>query len=46
MAKRVIQECDLTKQEYDPADTVIITIKKKDKTGTLGKGSYVGRLGK
>jgi len=32
MAKRVIQECDLTKQEYDPEETVIITIKKKGKT--------------
>lgn len=32
MAKRVIQECDLTKQEYDPDETVIITIKKKGKT--------------
>jgi len=31
MAKRVIQECDLTKQEYDPEETVIITIKKKGK---------------
>jgi hypothetical protein len=32
MAKRVIQECDLTKQEYDPEETVSITIKKKGKT--------------
>ena len=32
MAKRVIQECDLTKQEYDPDETVVITIKKKGKT--------------
>jgi hypothetical protein len=31
MAKRVIQECDLTKQEYDPDETVVITIKKKGK---------------
>ena len=32
MAKRTIQECDLTKQEYDPDETVIITIKKKGKS--------------
>lgn len=31
MAKRVIQECDLTKQEYDPDETVKITIKRKNK---------------
>ena len=31
MAKRTIQECDLTKQEYDPDETVSITIKKKGK---------------
>jgi len=32
MAKRVIQECDLTKQEYDPDETVTIVIKKKGKS--------------
>jgi len=31
MAKRVVQECDLTKQEYDPEDTVTITFKKAGK---------------
>jgi len=31
MAKRTIQECDLTKQEYDPDETVTITIKKTGK---------------
>ncbi|MCI0559952.1 MAG: hypothetical protein MN733_15785, partial [Nitrososphaera sp.] len=31
MAKRVIQECDLTKQEYDPEETVTLVIKKKGK---------------
>jgi hypothetical protein len=31
MAKRVVQECDLTKQEYDPADTVTLVIKKSGK---------------
>jgi hypothetical protein len=31
MAKRVIQECDLTKQEYDPDETVVLVIKKKGK---------------
>lgn len=31
MAKRVIQECDLTKQEYDPDETVTLVIKKKGK---------------
>lgn len=31
MAKRVIQECDLTKQEYDPDQTVVLIIKKKGK---------------
>lgn len=31
MAKRIIQECDLTKHEYDPDETVTITIKKKGK---------------
>lgn len=34
MAKRVIVECDLSKQEYDPDLTVVITIKKTGK----GKG--------
>lgn len=32
MARRVIQECDLTKQEYDPDETVTISIKKKGKS--------------
>jgi len=32
MAKRTIQECDLTKQEYDPDTTVSITIKAKGKS--------------
>lgn len=32
MAKRVVQECDLTKQEYDPDETVVITFKHKGKT--------------
>jgi hypothetical protein len=31
MAKRVVQECDLTKQEYDPEETVTITFKYKGK---------------
>lgn len=31
MAKRVVQECDLTKQEYDPDETVTITFKQKNK---------------
>jgi hypothetical protein len=31
MAKRVIQECDLTKREYDPDQTVTIVIKKQGK---------------
>jgi len=31
MAKRVVQECDLTKQEYDPDETVTITFKHKGK---------------
>jgi len=31
MAKRVVQECDLTKQEYDPAETVTLIIKKGGK---------------
>jgi len=31
MARRVVQECDLTKQEYDPADTVTLVIKKSGK---------------
>jgi len=31
MAKRVVQECDLTKQEYDPAETVTLVIKKSGK---------------
>lgn len=31
MAKRVVQECDLTKQEYDPAETVTLIIKKNGK---------------
>lgn len=33
MAKRVIQECDLTKQEYDPDETVTLVFKKKGKSG-------------
>lgn len=33
MAKRTVQECDLTKLEYDPKDTVTITIKKDGKKG-------------
>jgi hypothetical protein len=33
VAKRVVHECDLTKQECDPDDLVTITIKKKDKGG-------------
>jgi hypothetical protein len=33
MGKRVIQECDLTKQEYDPEETVTLVFKKKGKTG-------------
>ena len=32
MAKRIIQECDLTKQEYDPDETVTLVFKKKGKT--------------
>jgi|SRR5689334_9758344 len=31
MAKRVVQECDLTKLEYDPAETVTLVIKKNGK---------------
>lgn len=31
MARRVVQECDLTKAEYDPADTVTLVIKKNGK---------------
>jgi len=31
MAKRVVQECDLTKQEYDPAETVTLIIKRSGK---------------
>jgi hypothetical protein len=31
MAKRTIIECDLTKQEYDPDETVTITFKQKNK---------------
>lgn len=31
MARRVVQECDLTKQEYDPAETVTLVIKKSGK---------------
>ena len=31
MAKRTIQECDLTKREYDPEETVKITIKAAGK---------------
>lgn len=31
MAKRVVQECDLTKQEYDPAETVTLVIKRSGK---------------
>jgi len=33
MAKRIIHECDLTKREYDPEDTVKITITRKSKKG-------------
>lgn len=33
MAKRTVQECDLTKLEYDPKDTVTIVIKKDGKKG-------------
>lgn len=33
MAKRVIQECDLTKQEYDPDETVKLTITRNGKKG-------------
>jgi hypothetical protein len=31
MARRIVQECDLTKQEYDPEKTVTIVIKKNGK---------------
>ena len=31
MARRVVQECDLTKQEYDPAETVTVVIKRSGK---------------
>lgn len=31
MAKRIVIECDLTKQEYDPEETVTITFKYKGK---------------
>lgn len=31
MARRVVQECDLTKQEYDPAETVTLVIKRSGK---------------
>jgi hypothetical protein len=31
MAKRIVQECDLCKGEYDPDDTHIISVKKKGK---------------
>lgn len=31
MAKRIVQECDLTKQEYDPAETVTLVIKRSGK---------------
>lgn len=31
MAKRIVQECDLTKAEYDPAETVTLIIKKNGK---------------
>jgi hypothetical protein len=31
MARRIVQECDLTKQEYDPAETVTLIIKKNGK---------------
>lgn len=31
MAKRIIQQCDLCKGEYDPDDTHLITVKKKGK---------------
>lgn len=31
MAKRVVQECDLTKQEYDPSETVTLVIKRAGK---------------
>jgi len=33
MGKRVIQECDLTKLEYDPDETVKITITRNGKKG-------------
>jgi hypothetical protein len=32
MGRRVVHECDLSKLEYDPEDTVKITIKRKNKT--------------
>jgi hypothetical protein len=32
MAERRIQICDLTKREYDPSETVTLTIKRKGKT--------------
>lgn len=32
MAKRIIVECDLSKNEYDPEETVTIIIKRKDKS--------------
>lgn len=31
MARRVVQECDLTKQEYDPSETVTLVIKRGGK---------------
>lgn len=31
MARRVVQECDLTKQEYDPDETVTLVIKRSGK---------------
>lgn len=31
MAKRIVQECDLTKQEYDPEETVTLVIKRTGK---------------
>lgn len=31
MARRVVQECDLTKQEYDPEETVTLIIKRSGK---------------
>jgi len=33
MARKVVYECDLTKREYDPDETVTITIKRGGKVG-------------